>query len=112
MGIGLTAIALSIITSLRVTNKSKIRSEALAFARLEMERFQTNGYYDASTFALGTNIPIVRADYEGVYRVSENTNNRTKQIYLKIFYDDMNDPGATNRPSVELQGVISEALHK
>ena len=83
MGIGLTAIALSIITSLRVTNKSKIRSEALAHARAEMERLQTNTYYHAAMTA-GTNIPINRADYDGFYRVSENISNKTKSIYLQI----------------------------
>jgi type IV pilus assembly protein PilV len=111
LGIGLAAIGMSIITSLRITNQSKLRSEALAFARLEMERIQTNAY---NNIIVGTNFPINRAEYDGYFSVTENTNLFTKSLYLKIYWEDQNDPAAssTDRKSVELQSIMSEALHR
>ena len=112
LGIGLTAIAMSIITSLRVTHKSRIRSEALAYARLEIERVQTN-QFDSSLLLPGTNYTITGLNYDGYYSVVEDTNDFTKAIYLRIYYDDINDPEASpvDRPKVEIQSVLSKALH-
>ncbi|MFT5121504.1 MAG: prepilin-type N-terminal cleavage/methylation domain-containing protein [Kiritimatiellia bacterium] len=110
LAVSMTAIAVSLISSLRISNQNKERSKALSFARMTMEELYTQSYYSTN---LNVGRKVIRnPGYAGFYEVTLTTND-TKRIYVKVYWDDFNNFQAnTNlKASVEMYGTISDALH-
>jgi len=121
MAIGLAAIGGSIATALRITNMSKERSKALAFARLEMEKIQALGFgsEELSTSENNGKHVFSYPQYYGYYkvRVGKDWNNQSssdiKKIYMRVYWDDVNNwqNKKKHKARVFLRGTVTQAIH-
>lgn len=120
MAIGLAAIGGSIASAMRITNMSKERSKALAFARLEMEKVQLEGFNSAALSTNGTGrFEFSEANYYGFYQVtpgrddSNATSPDIKDVYMCVYWDDVNNWQNTTsaKSRVFLRGTITQVLH-
>ena len=120
MAIGLAAIGGSIATALRITNMSKERSKALAFARLEMEKIQALGFgsEELSTSGNGKHV-FSYPQYYGYYKVSvgkdwdNQSSSDIKKIYMRVYWDDVNNwqNKKKNKARVYMRGTVTQAIH-
>ena len=111
MSIGLSAIGVSVVTSLRISNHSKERSQVLAFARMKLEELHTVGFDNAALSVGRHNFPS-GDEYTGFYNVAD-TSPTKRRVYVRVFWDESFNPVSRNRDKqrVELHSTISKALH-
>ena len=112
MSIGLSAIAVSVVTSLRISNHSKERSQVLAFARLKLEELHTVGF-DNSSLDVGVHNFATNELYAGRY-VVENTSPTMRRVTITVSWDEAFSRarnGGNAPQTVQLDSTISKALH-
>ncbi len=102
--IGITSVVAMSVQASRIGQSARNRMEALHVARAELEEIK-RARFDDPILEVG-NHAVVRGGFSGQVLVSDRDPGFTKEVVVRLQY-----PSFHHAAHVELEGVISRALH-
>ena len=102
--IGMTSVVFMMVQAARMGESARNRLEAMHQARAQMENLLRLNF-ESPALTPGTHA-VVSGDYSGFYTVSHREIGETKTVVMVMQY-----PSFRQVSTLELEGVISRALH-
>lgn len=102
--LGMTSVVMMSLQAARMGQSARNRVEALHQARAQMEELMRMNYFDP--FLVPGTKPVTMGKHSGSVEVSDRSGGTSKNLVVEMEYRSFR-----NVATVELEGVISRALH-